>query len=217
MFVGARMSDYGARVGVRQGVLRSDQNFITAYVAQHFDLRGPNLVVDSACSSSLVSVQLAMRSLLAGECTMAVAGGVEILLDEADYIDLSASGALSPSGRCATFDEAADGFVPGEGCGLVVLKPLAAALADGDRIHAVLDAVAVNNDGRTMGVTTPSHEAQQRVVRRAIEQSGRSTDGVRPDRGARHRHDDRRSDRTARPHRDLRRRPHARRRVRSAA
>lgn len=172
VFIGARMSRYSDRAGVRADGLRSDQNFITAYVAQHSDLRGPNMVVDSACSSSLVGLQLAMRSLRDGECEAAVAGGVEVLLDETDYIDLSAAGALSPSGRCATFDQSADGFVPGEGCGLVVLKPLEAALADGDRIRAVIDAIAVNNDGRTMGVTTPSREGQQRVVRRALTAAG---------------------------------------------
>jgi acyl transferase domain-containing protein len=174
MFVGARMSRYGDRVGVRAHGLRSDQNFITAYAAQHFDLRGPNMVIDSACSSSLVSLQLALRALRDGECETAVAGGVEVLLDERDYIDLSAAGALSSSGRCAAFDESADGFVPGEGCGLVILKPLEAALADGDRIRAVIDAVAVNNDGRTMGVTTPSGDAQQRVVQRALAAAGRA-------------------------------------------
>lgn len=178
VFIGARLSRYGDRVGVRAHGLRSDQNFITAYVAQHFDLRGPNMVVDSACSSSLVSLQLAMRSLRDGECEVAVAGGVEVLLDEADYIDLSAAGALSPSGRCAAFDESADGFVPGEGCGLVVLKPLEAALADGDRIRAVIEAIAVNNDGRTMGVTTPSRQGQQQVVRRALAAAGRTPDEI---------------------------------------
>lgn len=174
VFVGARLSRYGDRVGIRAHGLRSDQNFITAYVAQHFDLRGPNMVVDSACSSSLVSLQLAMRSLRDGESEIAVAGGVEVLLDEKDYIDLSAAGALSRSGRCAAFDESADGFVPGEGCGLVVLKPLEAAIADGDRIRAVIDAIVVNNDGRTMGVTTPSREGQQRVVREALAAAGRA-------------------------------------------
>lgn len=178
VFVGARMSDYGRRAGVRPHVLRSDQNFIAAYVAHHFDFHGPNLVVDSACSSSLVGVQLAIRSLLAGESTMAVAGGVEVLLDERDYIDLSAARALSPSGRCATFDERADGFVPGEGCGVVLLKPLAAALADGDRVYAVIDGVAVNNDGRTMGVTTPNPRAQAQVVEKALATSGRRPDEI---------------------------------------
>ncbi|MDQ0912426.1 acyl transferase domain-containing protein/acyl carrier protein [Streptomyces canus] len=178
VFVGARMSDYGARAGTWSGALRSDQNFIAAHVAHHFDFRGPNLVVDSACSSSLVSVQLAVRSLLAGESRLALAGGVEILLDEKPYLELSAARALSPSGRCATFDERADGFVPAEGCGVVLLKPLAAALADGDRVHAVIEAVAVNNDGRTMGVTTPSPEAQARVVRRALEDAGRRPEEI---------------------------------------
>ncbi|GAA4092704.1 non-ribosomal peptide synthetase [Nonomuraea soli] len=174
VFAGARMSGYGRRAGVRAGGLASDQNFIAARVAHHFDFHGPNLVVDSACSSSLVSVQLAGRSLLAGESRLALAGGVEVLLDEEDYLQLSAAKALSPTGRCHTFDESADGFVPGEGCGVVLLKPLAAALADGDRIHAVIEAVAVNNDGHTMGITTPNPEAQADVVRRALAAAGRS-------------------------------------------
>ncbi|RCG27121.1 hypothetical protein DQ384_27890 [Sphaerisporangium album] len=167
-FMGARMSDYGRRAGVRPGGLAADQNFIAARVAHHFDLRGPNLVVDSACSSALVGVKLACQSLLAGEAEMAFAGGVEVLLDENDYLQLSAAKALSPTGRCHTFDERADGFVPGEGCGVVLLKPLAAALADGDRVHAVIESVAVNNDGHTMGITTPNPKAQAEVVRRAL-------------------------------------------------
>ncbi|MBB5953774.1 acyl transferase domain-containing protein/acyl carrier protein [Saccharothrix tamanrassetensis] len=171
---GARLSDYGRRVPVRADVLRSDQNFIAARVAHQFDLRGPNLVVDSACSSSLVALQTACRSLLAGESELAVAGGVEVLLDEHVYLDLSAARALSPTGRCRTFDERADGFVPAEGCGVVLLKPLAAAIADGDRVHAVIEAVSVNNDGHTMGVTTPNPVAQADVVRQALAAAGRA-------------------------------------------
>ncbi|MBW4720357.1 SDR family NAD(P)-dependent oxidoreductase [Saccharothrix obliqua] len=172
--VGARLSDYGRRVPVRSDVLRSDQNFIAARVAHQFDFRGPNLVVDSACSSSLVAVQVASRSLLAGESELAVVAGVEVLLDHESYLDLSAARALSPTGRCWTFDQRADGFVPAEGCGVVLLKPLAAALADGDRVHAVIDAVAVNNDGHTMGVTTPNPLAQADVVRQALAAAGRT-------------------------------------------
>ena len=178
VFVGARMSDYGRRVGVRSGALRSDQNFVAAHVAHHFDLHGPNLVVDSACSSSLLAVQLAVRSLLAGETEAALAAGVEVLLDEQPYLDLSAAHALSPEGRCFTFDERADGFVPAEGCGVVLLKTLDAALAAGDRIRAVIEAVAVNNDGRTMGITTPNPAAQAAVVRRALEAAGRRPDEI---------------------------------------
>ncbi|OLR94818.1 SDR family NAD(P)-dependent oxidoreductase [Actinokineospora bangkokensis] len=170
---GARLSDYGRRVPVRTDVLRSDQNFIAARVAHQFDLRGPNLVVDSACSSSLVAVQVACRSLLAGESELAVVGGVEVLVDPETYVDLSAARALSPTGRCRVFDSSADGFVPGEGCGVLLLKPLAAALRDGDRVHAVIESVAVNNDGRTMGVTTPNPAAQADVVRQALAMAGR--------------------------------------------
>ncbi|ACU71515.1 malonyl CoA-acyl carrier protein transacylase [Catenulispora acidiphila DSM 44928] len=173
VFVGARLSDYGRRVATGPGVLRSDQNFIAAHVAHFFDFHGPNLVVDSACSSSLAAVQLACRSLLAGESHVALAAGVEVLLDEHTYIDLSSARALSPTGRCRTFDRGADGFVPGEGCGVVLLKPLGAALADGDRIHAVIEAVALNNDGRTMGITTPNPAAQAAVVRSALAAAGR--------------------------------------------
>ncbi|MFF6918560.1 amino acid adenylation domain-containing protein [Streptomyces sp. NPDC012466] len=178
VFAGARLSHYNKRVGDRRGLvgMGSDQNFIAARVAHHFDLHGPNLVVDSACSSSLVALQLACRSLLDGESELALAGGVDVLLDEEPYLDFSAAKALSRNGRCATFDEGADGFVPGEGCGIVLLKPLESALRDGNRVHAVLDAVAVNNDGRTMGLTTPNPAAQAKVVRRALAAAGRGAD-----------------------------------------
>jgi acyl transferase domain-containing protein/acyl carrier protein len=174
VFAGARLSGYRHRAGIRGGAagLGADQNFVAARVADALDLHGPNLVVDSACSSALVAVGLACRSLLSGESELALAGGVEILLDEEPYLQFTAARALSPSGRCATFDADADGFVPGEGGGVVLLKELGAAIRDGDRIRAVIDAVAVNNDGRTMGLTTPNPVAQAAVVRRALAASG---------------------------------------------
>jgi 3-oxoacyl-(acyl-carrier-protein) synthase/acyl carrier protein len=174
VFVGARSSDYGRRAGPRSGSagFGSDQNFIAARVAHHLNLMGPNFVVDSACSSSLVSVQLAVRSLLADESELALAGGVDVLLDERSYVEFSAARALSPTGQCHVFDERADGFVPGEGCGTLLLKRLDHALRDGDNIHAVIESVAVNNDGRTIGLTTPNPVAQTAVIRRALEQSG---------------------------------------------
>ncbi|WP_399882190.1 amino acid adenylation domain-containing protein [Streptomyces sp. BBFR51] len=180
VFVGARLGDYGRRIGLRSGAaaLGGDQNFVAARVAHHFDLHGPNLVVDSACSSALAALQLACRSLLEGESELAIAGGVDILLDERPYLEFSAVRALSPTGRCATFDRDADGFVPGEGCGLVLLKPLARALDDGDRVLAVVDAVAVNNDGRTMGLTTPNPVAQAKAIRRALATAGMSADRI---------------------------------------
>lgn len=173
VFVGGRTSRYSQRAGWHRGILQSDQNFIAAHVAHFMDWRGPNLVVDSACSSALVGVALAMQSLRSGDCSVAVAGGVEVLLDEQPYLEFSASRAISPTGRCRAFDERADGFVPGEGCAVVVLKPLAAALADGDRIHAVIESIAVNNDGHTMGLTTPNPSAQATVVRRALRRAHR--------------------------------------------
>ncbi|GAA4771552.1 hypothetical protein GCM10023329_18620 [Streptomyces sanyensis] len=174
VFAGARMSGYRHRAGPPGSVagLGGDQNFIAAMSAHHFDLRGPALVVDSACSSALLAVQSACRSLLAGESELALAGGVEVLLDEEPYLEFSAARALSPSGRCRTFDERADGFVPGEGCGVLLLKPLDAALRDGDRITAVIDAVAANNDGRTMGLTTPSPASQAALVKAALAAAG---------------------------------------------
>ncbi|MYV56335.1 beta-ketoacyl synthase N-terminal-like domain-containing protein, partial [Streptomyces sp. SID3212] len=173
VFAGARMSGYRHRAGAGGTTgLGGDQNFIAARVAHQYDLHGPAMVVDSACSSALVAVQLACRSLLAGESELALAGAVEVLLDEEPYLEFSAAKALSPAGRCRTFDERADGFVPGEGCGVLLLKRLDAALRDGDRVHAVIHAVAVNNDGRTMGLTTPNPKAQATVVRRALADAG---------------------------------------------
>jgi len=108
----------------------------------------------------------------------ATGGAVEVLLDEEPYLEFSAGRALSRIGRCRTFDERADGFVPGEGCAAVLLKPLAAALADGDRIHAVIEAAAVNNDGRTMGISTPNPDAQAAVIRRALALAGRTAEDI---------------------------------------
>ncbi|MFC7806202.1 beta-ketoacyl synthase N-terminal-like domain-containing protein [Streptomyces olivaceus] len=178
VFVGGRISSYPLRAPLRPDVLQSDQNFLAAQVAHRFDFRGPGLVVDSACSSSLVSVQLACRSVLSGEAEVALAGGVEILLDERPYLEFSAARVLSPTGRCRPFDERADGIVPGEACAAVLLKPLAAALRDGDRVHAVIEAVAVNNDGHTMGTTTPNPAAQTDVVRKALAAAGRRADEI---------------------------------------
>jgi acyl transferase domain-containing protein/acyl carrier protein len=132
------------------------------------DLRGPAVSVDTACSSSLVSVHLACQSIRTGDCRMALAGGVSLKLRPEHYLCLSHLAMLSPDGRCKTFDGGANGFVPGEGCGLVVLKRLADALADGDRIRAVIRGTAVNQDGRTTVLTAPNGLAQQSLIRAAL-------------------------------------------------
>ncbi len=132
------------------------------------DLQGPSLAVDTACSSSLVAVHLACSSLRTGECDLALAGGVNLILVPASTEALVKWGMLAADGRCKTFDTHADGFVRGEGCGVVVLKRLANAIADGDNILAVIRGTAVNQDGRTNVFTAPNGLSQQAVIRQAL-------------------------------------------------
>lgn len=180
VFVGSRAGYFASRVQkmLKNSVSGTGQNFIAAYAAHFLNLKGPNMVVDTACSSSLVSIHLACQSLMLHESELALAGGVDILLDEKPYIVLSEGRALSPDGKCHTFDEKANGFVPGEGCGAVLLKTLDKALADGDQIYAVIDASAINNDGRTMGITTPNPEAQSTVIKEALIKAGANPDSI---------------------------------------
>ncbi|MDB5371067.1 MAG: uncharacterized protein JWP20_2625 [Roseomonas sp.] len=147
-------------------------------IAHAFGFSGPVLAIDSACASSLVAVHLAVESLRAGECTLALAGGVNLILAPAGHLSLQRLGALSPRGACRPFDDGADGYVRAEGCGVVVLKPLDAALADGDRIHALVLGSAVNHDGRGSGFTAPNGPAQARVIRRALARAGVSPAGI---------------------------------------
>ena len=133
------------------------------------DLRGPSIAVDTACSSSLVSVHLACQGLRFGETDIALAGGVSLILQPEENIPLSKWGMVSPEGRCKTFDARANGFVRGEGCGVIALKRLSDALANGDRIHAIIRGSAVNQDGRSNYLTAPNGLAQQAVIREALE------------------------------------------------
>ncbi|MFI9124073.1 beta-ketoacyl synthase N-terminal-like domain-containing protein, partial [Streptomyces bikiniensis] len=143
------------------------QNFMAAWLSDRFDLAGPSLVVDTACSSSLSAVWLACQSLASGSCELALVGAVDLLIDPLTFVLLSRTGALSPDGLCHTFDSRANGYVPGEGAAALVLKPMAAALRDGDLVLGAISGVAVNNDGRTMGVTTPNLEAQIELLDKA--------------------------------------------------
>ncbi|MFE5262773.1 SDR family NAD(P)-dependent oxidoreductase [Streptomyces coelicoflavus] len=174
VFAAAQTGAYAPRIRVphRNTVTGLNQNFAAAQLAQVYDLRGPHLVIDTACSSSLSALALAEQSLRLGECDMALVTAADLLLDEMPYLKLSASGALSPDAECRVFDARANGLVLGEGAGALLLKPLDAALADGDRVYAVVESVAVNNDGRTMGLTTPNPDAQEDVVRRAHRAAG---------------------------------------------
>jgi acyl transferase domain-containing protein/SAM-dependent methyltransferase/NAD(P)-dependent dehydrogenase (short-subunit alcohol dehydrogenase family)/acyl carrier protein len=136
------------------------------------DLKGPSLAVDTACSSSLVAVHLAVRSLQSGECNLALAGGVHLLLAPEALVASTKLGATAPDGRCKAFDAAADGFGHGEGCGLVVLKRLPEALADGNRVLAIIHGSAVNQDGRSNSLTAPNGPAQEAVIRAALTRAG---------------------------------------------
>lgn len=137
-----------------------------------FDLRGPSAAVDTACSSALVAVHLACESIWRDGCTLALAGGVNALLLPDWYVGFCRMGMLSPEGRCRAFDARAGGFVRSEGAGMVVLKPLTRALADGDRIYAVIRGTATNQDGRTAGMTVPSESAQEALIRQACRSAG---------------------------------------------
>ncbi|MFY1828321.1 SDR family NAD(P)-dependent oxidoreductase [Myxococcus fulvus] len=141
-------------------------------VSYTFGFEGPSLAIDTACSSSLVAILEACRSLRAGESTLALAGGVQLNLSPRTLLAVSAFGALAPDGRCKTFDARANGYGRGEGAGVVVLKPLSRALADGDSIYCVIRGGAVNNDGASNGLTAPSPKAQEQLLRAAYGTSG---------------------------------------------
>ena len=136
------------------------------------NLHGPSLALDTACSSSLVTVHLACQSLRRRESDMALAGGVNLMLSPEMTIALSKAHMMAPDGRCKAFDAAANGYVRGEGCGMVVLKRLGDAVADGDRILAVIRGTAVNHDGRSNGLSAPNGPAQEAVIRAAPSDAG---------------------------------------------
>ena len=162
------------------GMVRPTTSFSSAAnrVSHLFNFSGPSMPVDTMCSSSLAAIHEACRHLLAGECEVALAGGVNLYLHPSNYVELCASRMLSPDGRCRSFGAGANGFVPGEGVGCVVLKPLSKAVADGDRIHAVIRGSAVNHGGQTNGYTVPNPAAQRDVIRLSLERAGLSADAV---------------------------------------
>ncbi|MER5350217.1 thioester reductase domain-containing protein [Kitasatospora sp. NPDC002551] len=150
----------------------SSGNFGANRLSYVLGLEGPSMVVDTACSSSLVALHLAVQSLRAGECETALAGGVNVMLSPDSSVALSSGRMLSAQGLCRTFDASADGYVRGEGAGVVVLKRLSDALAAGDDVLAVVRGSAVNQDGKSSGLTVPRASSQQEVVRRALSVAG---------------------------------------------
>ncbi len=176
VFLGISTSDYS-----QTQALHMDATDIDAYagtgnafsvasgrLSYTLGLQGPNLAIDTACSSSLVAVHLACQSLRAGESNLALAGGVNAILSPGATINFCKARMLAADGRCKTFDEAADGYVRGEGCGFVVLKRLSDALAHGDNIIALIRGSAVNQDGKSNGLTAPNGPAQEAVIQQAL-------------------------------------------------
>ena len=159
------------------GMLGTSNTLLANRISHMFDFKGPSCFIDTFCSSSLMAVHLACQSLGRGECRTALAGGVN-LLSLIHYISLSQFRALSASGRCRTFDKAADGFVPGEGVGIVLLKPLQAALDDHDTVHGVIKGAATNHTGRTNSLTSPSAESQSRLIKAAYANAGVGFDSI---------------------------------------
>jgi myxalamid-type polyketide synthase MxaE and MxaD len=156
----------------------TSHNVLAGRVSYLLDLRGPSLVVDTGCSSSLVALYLALQSLRSRECDLAIVGGVNLLLAPYSTMYMSRASLMSPTGACRTFDATADGFVRGEGAGALVLKRLGDAQAHGDPVLAVVRGAAVNQDGRSNGLTAPSGTAQQEVIRQALANAGIPPDRI---------------------------------------
>ncbi len=174
VFIGISSSDYsqlrfhyGVEVDAYLGTGNA-HSIAANRLSYLLDLKGPSLAVDTACSSSLVALHLASQSLKTGECNLAIAGGVNLMLTPELTQTFSLAGMMAEDGRCKTFDADADGYVRGEGCGVVILKRLSDARRDGDRILAVIKGSAINQDGRSNGLTAPNGLSQQAVIRQAL-------------------------------------------------
>lgn len=179
VYLGVSTTDYvrlrqarGAVEDVDAYQLMGEPSFAAGRISYTLGLRGPSKVIDTTCSSSLVAVHEACQALRLRECDMALAGGVNLMLAPYGFVLMSKFRALSPDGRCKTFDAAADGYARGEGAGIVTLKRLSDALRDGDHIAAVIRGSAVGHDGRSSGLTVPNPAAQQQVITGALAQAG---------------------------------------------
>jgi acyl transferase domain-containing protein len=186
VFLGMTTSDYAHLETRELGQQALDAYFgsgvahsiATGRLSYFLGLNGPSISVDTACSSSLVSTHLAVQSLRTGESDLALAGGVNLILTPDGMITASRSRMMSFDGRCKTFDSHADGYVRGEGCGIIVLKRLSDAQQDGDRILAVIAGSALNQDGRSNGLTAPNGLAQEAVIRAALKDAGLAPEDV---------------------------------------
>lgn len=177
-FIGASTNDWqtmmtrDAEFGLPYVVTGANPEFLSNRISWFFNLKGPSMTTNTACSSSLVSLHLACQSLLTGESSMAIVGGVNALLTPGTFIALASQGFLAPDGRSKSFDASADGYGRGEGCGMIILKRLDDALRDGDQIRAVIRGTGVNSDGLTQGITMPSTVAQTALIREVYAAAG---------------------------------------------
>lgn len=179
VFVGTTVSDYeklinsGSLDDINELYIRGTAPSVLAgRLAYYYDFHGPTFSVDTACSSSALALHLACQALRAGECDLALGGGVNLITSPHYSVALCKVGLLSPDGKCRTFDAKANGYVRGEGCGFFVMKRLSDAISDGDSILAVIRGSAVNHDGRGAGLNAPNLKAQEDVIRRALEDAG---------------------------------------------
>ncbi|MEO0935758.1 MAG: polyketide synthase, partial [Cyanobacteria bacterium J06641_2] len=179
VFVGATTNDYASLLMPEGNLDEIDAYYLTGNplnamagrLSYTLGLNGPCMAVDTACSSSLVAVHLACQSLRNQECSHALAGGVNLILSPENTVGLSKAKMLSPDGRCKTFDADANGIVRGEGCGVLVLRRLSDAVADGNNILAVIRGSAVNQDGSSSGFTVPNKTAQENLIRQALKKA----------------------------------------------
>jgi acyl transferase domain-containing protein/acyl carrier protein len=182
LFIGISGADYAKRFTIANFNVYHGISAIPSgapgRISYILDVNGPSLAVDGACASSLIAVHLACRSLHQGETDLALAGGVTVQLEWGGLVGFARAGALSSLGRCAAFDAGADGFVRGEGCGVVALKRLDDARRDGDRVLAVIAGTAINHAGRMQGITQPSRSAQRAVVTEAMRAAGVTPDDI---------------------------------------
>lgn len=183
VFVGVMYEEYqlyGAEDQLRGGgrVLNGPSSSVANRVSYTLGLKGPSLAVDTMCSSSLVALHMAVRAILDGDCSAAIAGGVNVTVHPNKLRMLAGNGMLSRQGRCAAFGAGGDGYVPGEGVGAVVLKPLHVALRDGDHVYGVVKGTAVNHGGHTSGYTVPDPAAQTAVITKAMRRAGGATTGI---------------------------------------
>lgn len=175
VFAGVGHSDYMMNMNKDiepQSLWGTESSILPARISYFLNLKGPSVTVNTACSSSLVSIHLGCQSILNGDSDMALAGGVFISNTPYFHIAASNAGMLSPDGTCKTFDQTANGFVPGEGAGVVVLKSLEAAKRDGDHIYGVIKGSGINQDGKTNGITAPSTLSQTELERSVYKKAG---------------------------------------------